>query len=408
MAKKNPKFLIILAAIVFTGCGTKTVNTYDALTIDILKNYPKKEISLQSVADVEYVALETTDDVLLGDDCRLTYISDNYIVVWEALNGISVFNRNGKAVTHISNRGGGPGEHYIIRGIVFDENNEEVFVLDHQSFYEIHVHSLTGKYKRTLKYSEDLKNIKIYDFDDETLLVYDETGLLPGLDNISHELQKTPYMFLSKKDGSIVSTLNITLPVRLPYNVIGAVNIDGQSMRNTSFIIYPSIFTVKNGDNFVIADVSSDTIYMLTKDKELTPFINRTPSVHSSSVIKTLTACLLTDNFMLLDKRIFNFSDHNIINNTVYNPVLLMYEFESGLTSEVKFVDDDFPAKTWNPGGYRGSRVSSPQKNVAASLFQMSSLYETYERKELRGDLEKLVATLDEYANPIIMIVKFK
>ena len=66
-------------------------------------------------------------------------------------------------------------------------------------------------------------------------------------------------------------------------------------------------------------------------------------------------------------------------------------------------MNDDFPAGTWN-----SRRVSISQKNVAASLFQMPNLYETYERKELKGDLKKLVATLDEYANPIIMTVKLK
>ena len=212
-----------------------------------------------------------------------------------------------------------------------------------------------------------------------------------------------PFFTLSLyKTQSISSTLDITLPVRLPYNVT-------REERRQAFIVYPRIFTLKNGDDFVITDVSSDTIYMLTKDKKLTPFINSTPSVHSSSIIKTLTTSLLTDNFMILDRCIFDLSKITGSYSGGYSTVVsLIYEFEAGFTSEVKFVNDDIPAETWNQGVYGPGRVSIPQKNVAATLIQMPELYELYKNKRLKGDLEKLVATLDEYANPIIMIVKFK
>ena len=394
----KPKFLIIFVAISFVlaSCSTKTVNSYDASTIDILHSYPKKDISLQSIADIEYVALETTNDVLLGGRCMLSYVSDKYIVVWEEMGNVFVFGRNGKIVTHFNHRGQGNWEYLTISGLVFDEKNEEIFVANMRSTCQIQVYSLLGRHKRTLNYPKDFE-LKIFDFDDETLLVYDEKGLLPDIDS-KDSYSKNPYMFLSKKDGSIVSALSITLPVRLPYNVNEEVEINGRKTRLFQ-IIYPRIITIRNGQDFVISDVSSDTIYKLTKNKELSPIINRSPSVHSSSLVKTLNVTALTDNFILMNLRSFDFNEKNNFSTIIS----FLHEFKSSLTSEVKFLNDDFPSGTWNP-----ERINNPQKNIAACLIQVPSLYEAFKGKQLKGDLEKLIATLKDDDNPIIMIVKFK
>ena len=45
-----------------------------------------------------------------------------------------------------------------------------------------------------------------------------------------------------------------------------------------------------------------------------------------------------------------------------------------------------------------------PQKRTS----QPRSLYEAFKGKQLKGDLEKLIATLKDDDNPIIMIAKFK
>jgi hypothetical protein len=52
--------------------------------------------------------------------------------------------------------------------------------------------------------------------------------------------------------------------------------------------------------------------------------------------------------------------------------------------------------------------VQLNEMNVVVGLMPMSSLSAAYRRKQLNGELEKLVATLDEEDNPVVMIVKFK
>ena len=51
------------------GCGTSsTQEKEDLIVVDVSKDYPKKELILQDLFDVEYIPLETTDARLVASD----------------------------------------------------------------------------------------------------------------------------------------------------------------------------------------------------------------------------------------------------------------------------------------------------------------------------------------------------
>lgn len=81
--------LILLILFFFTGSQTVSPQSKkgDLPVIDFSKQYPKKEILLQDIAESEYIPLETTDDVLLGDRLVLSGISDKYILIHEPWRG---------------------------------------------------------------------------------------------------------------------------------------------------------------------------------------------------------------------------------------------------------------------------------------------------------------------------------
>lgn len=268
----NSKISIIFLSIILFGCQQNNrIDKSDNLpVIDIHKNYSQKEIHLQEIANIEYIPLETTDDVLLGQHCLLSYISSKYILVRDIWQGdVFIFNRKGEIVFQFNHQGPGDKEYNRIASLVFDEKNEEIFVIDIASTHRILVYSLTGEYKRTLKYSDDF-SITGYNFDDETLLVYDENGLF------QNKYNKNPYFLISKKDGSIVSVLNIDLPIRYSNRGIVNVDVNGQQM------IRPLTIGIANniyyGQDFAIANISSDTIYQFTKKQKINA-IYRTHSV---------------------------------------------------------------------------------------------------------------------------------
>ena len=396
-------FIIVLVAMafVFTDCSTKTVGTDDVFTIDLSKKYSQKIIHLQSIAEIEYVPLETTDDVLLDESFMFSSLSDNFIVGWQSkTREVFVFSRNGRIISNFNKIGRSSSEYLYINDIVFDEKNEEIFIVDDR-MNRIQVYSLQGEYRRTLSYSNDFSNLRPYNFNDESLLIYDDderssmtklfisTG---GSTSLQFADRKKPYMLMSKKDGTIISELNIIIPERYALSFVG----EGRM----------SLFRCPNnryhGQDFVIADMSSDTIFKLSRNKELRPFFVRKPSVHSSVPLVVWSSFFITDKFAVFSRAAKNESSRDLI--TAFSCDTLMFVLSTGEINKVSFVNDDFPSDKWTPT----IGVQLPTINFVAGLLQMSELFKAYEKKQLKGDLEQLVASLREDDNQIVMIVKFK
>jgi hypothetical protein len=382
--KKNNLILLTSFFLMGSQIISSQSKTGGLPVIDISKKYPEKKICLQDIADIEYIPLETTDDILLSDRAVLSYVSDNYIFVHEpTLGGMFVFNRTGKIYSHFNHRGGSGREYSWIggAGTIFDEKKEEIFVCSQS----IQVYSLSGEYKRTLKINTIQNEMKIFNFDDETLLVYDDVVVKPGLEG---NTKKNPYSLISKKDGSVLSVLDIHLPER--YSTRRAET--GNNSWRINYIYYTH--NMYYGQDFMIADISSDTLYLLTQNRELTPLLTRKPSIHASEPRTIWTTLLTTDKFILIGLIPLN------PNSKGGRIPVLMYEFETGEISRESISDAEFDMRGWNPG-------DSPAiaKNMTARLIQAPSIIDAYKKKQLKGDF---VMTLDEDDNPAVRIVKFK
>jgi len=63
--KKTNLFSAITFLFIMVACvGTKDQLEYDLITVDVNAKYPKKELILQDFMDVEYIALESSDEKL--------------------------------------------------------------------------------------------------------------------------------------------------------------------------------------------------------------------------------------------------------------------------------------------------------------------------------------------------------
>ena len=86
------------------GCGTSsTQEKEDLIVVDVSKDYPKKELILQDLFDVEYIPLETTDEfVTLG---WLQAIGKDVMIIrnmFAADGDFLFYDRKGKAIWHIN------------------------------------------------------------------------------------------------------------------------------------------------------------------------------------------------------------------------------------------------------------------------------------------------------------------
>jgi len=408
--KKLSRFLII-SLILLGGCqsNSQKARMKDGIAvIDISKNYPAKEINSNLIVGREYVPLETTKDTILGVGAGINYVSEKYIVITESRMGIYIFDRNGKIVSHISRRGRGQEEYTVMSSVVFDEKNKEIFVFSNAGIGEVGqilVYSIAGEHKRTIGYPADLE-LTAYDFDNENILVYDSRGLN------QNNYRDMPYLFLSKEDGSIISTLDINLPVRYSSSVIipfrsasggGAVN------ANISLGI-PN--RRHDGQDFIIGDISSDTIYRLTREKELKPFIVTKPSVHSTNPHVASTPVMITDNFIILWIASLDYAAVREGRVRVLPGKTLMYEFESRNIYSIDYNGDL-------------AGVHTLQKNTDANLLNIYGLNSAYnnkgeelewlmatlgeeDEKRLLEELGQFVDTLHERDNPVVVITKYK
>jgi len=381
------KNLVLLASFFLIGslvmsCQSKKDNLP---VIDFSKNYPTKEIRLQDIADLEYIPLETTEDVLLSDNAVLTSVTDKYIIVYEPLLGdIFVFNRTGKIYAHFNHKGQSGQEYAWIRYTIFDERNEEIFVCNQS----IQVYSLSGKYKRTLRINTLQNESAVYNFDDTALLLYDNVIIDSGFE---HKTKKKPYRLMSKKDGSLISVLNFHFPKRYSSSILQK---EGKNER-AILMYYPS--SIYYGHDFMIADISSDTLYILNQSKKITPILVRKPSVHATEPRNVWTILLTTDKFMIIGEVLLDF------NSKGGKIPTFMYEFKTGKINKVEFLDSESER-----GSLRFGSSPAIAKNMTAQFMQTPSFISMHKKIQLKGNSKESMMPQKEDDNPQVRIIKFK
>jgi hypothetical protein len=343
--------------------------------IDKNKSYPIREFNLET--EVSYIPLETNKEVLLDRSARIFHVSDTKILVANKTRGdVFIFGMDGKAVSKF-NVMGGLGI-VIITYVVYDESNNEVFILDRTS-RKIVVYNDQGIWLRAFRFPSDLIFEEINNFDNNTLLAYHEH--LYG-----QILHKQPYMLISKKDGAITSKLNINREKANPSvyyenNTWGEIGFDHSG-------------NCKFGNEFILANMSSDTIYLLKQDKSVTPLFIQTPTVFSDPPV-IVTVGMKTDKFIIF--AIYTFDIKGIAKRGSGrfkgDERFITYEFATGSFYEHK------------SRGCWAEKADLPRNTGARFIYA----HHLIDRKGmLDGQLKKIASNIKLDDNPIIEITKLK
>lgn len=193
---KKTNLILITFLLILAGCGKGRQVAEDIITVDLSKSYPKKELILQDFMDVEYVALETTDEFLTQGLVR--DVGKEYILVTNRNNDGDIFifdRKSGKGVKKINRQGQGAEEYTSINEIILDESNGEILVKSLGN--KILVYDLHGKFKRSLNLDREVSSI--FDFDKHNLICYD----MSDYHSKGKERSKSYHVIISKQDGSI-------------------------------------------------------------------------------------------------------------------------------------------------------------------------------------------------------------
>ena len=372
---KNKCLIILFCLLTINIYSIKAQSkTKNIPVVDVSKNYSLEKLSLQDMASVEYIPLETTDDILLSGNAALSAVGEKYILVHEfQLGDIYLFDRHtGKLKSHFNHKGGSGMEYnWIKNGTILDEKAEEIYLkidcFDH--------------------------DMKIIDYNDESLLIYDDVVIDPGREK---QTAQTPYRFVSKKDGSTLSTLNLHFS-RRNSNAVARQKENGWY----SFqFYYPH--NMHYGSDIMIMDLSCDTLYQLSANKKLTPIFARKPSVYASEPRNVWTPLLTTDKFMLFGTFILDF------NTTGRKGIEFMYDFKTGQIKKISIMDHELNYSIRGPREWDSGSSTAIAKNKSAEFVSASAMLEAYQKKRLKGNGNEVAKNLLEDDNQVVRILTFK
>lgn len=366
------------------------------IIFDVKNDYPQKTITFQDIADVEYVSLETSEEALVGQDAVFSVYKKVIICANYSSGEIMFFNRNGNLLSLFNHKGGSGKEYTLISSYTYDEKNDELFILDYNPLRRILVYSANGVFKREIKINKKDRYItKILNYDENTLIT--RKKYLLDAELLKNKEAVKDYCMISKKDGSIVSFINLKLVNSIPTFLQR-----GENMFARCFT-QKDIFNAEN--KTFIADISSDTIFRLNSNGGLIPFIVRKPSINESTPPNVLLVPIMNDRYVFVTKFKYDYLSEK--SPGLYNVFDYIIEINDRKISCVKFINNDFSNDEKDLYQYQFMDIETSWNN-AASIYTAETLVNALRKNALKGKLKEISTTLHEEDNPVIMILNLR
>jgi hypothetical protein len=358
----------------------------EIITVNVTKQYPKKEFKLKDFADIEYIPLETTDEFLCSP-ASPDYMDESIILILNRKEGeILIYNRQGKALKKIKRLGQGGEEYSKLNDITYDKQRKEIYVNDRQ-LQKVFVYDLNGKYLRSFHHQKGIMYIKIENFDKDMLICY----------SASHS-EGHPFLVISKQNGAKVRDLIIPYKQRVDMDY--RYPLEGGGVQSISTPIYP---IVRDGKNILLNEISSDTIYRLDSNFKLVPVFAQVPSnQQSQSNPIFLFSHIGTDKYQLMFTIKKEFDRKT---NKGFPRIPLMYDKQKKEIYEATFYDDD-PNDSYSiiSGEFE---IGSGERGAIIPI-RPYRLIEKYKSGKLTGKLKEIVSKIKDDDNPVLMVIKFR
>jgi hypothetical protein len=371
--KKNTVLYLFFFMFLGKGCtDTKQLMDSNINVIDINRIQPEKILHAgDEVVSVEYIPLETNDEFLCGG--KVVAFTDEIIVYHNfSFKGgdILLFDRKGKALKKISRQGSGGEEYASSNGVVYDDANKELYINSMLSG-KIVVYDLDGNFKRCFRQNPaifwDIEN-----YDNESLICYTRN------ENIER-----PFLLISKQTGEKIRDIVI------PYEKKISIDIWQDEQRNVN-VSRKNL--IKTGEEFIIFEPSSDTIYSLNpKESVLRPVLYRTPPIQTMNPPVFLVPNMKINSFLFITclKKEYSFEKQQGYPADTY-----VYDYRDGKFYSMIFFPDIL-------GGNRIDVIHDKRSNVFLVEFPATNWDE-------QGKLKKGLTGLNDDDNPVLTIVTLK
>lgn len=359
------------------------------LNIDLKYDYPKREMKLEDIADIEYIPLETRDSVLIKGIHNVAMTENIIILCDKSTNTIFLFDRQGKYISSFCHQGGGPSEYQSISNFCADFENKEIFISDYQLKYRILVYSFKGEYKRELMLNMQMWPKNLFSYDDNYLICYDSYQLNTQTNNKN----EFPYSLIRKKTGEV-----IPIPIKISSRVSsGFATINKGRYQSYSVNIEPMI---KTSNGVIISDFAKDTIFSYI-NKTLVPIAKRSNLVTNEDTPYLSAISIAGDKYLILNI----IEKTNNKESTMIKAKSLLYNKESKELYDAEIAMGDFigsKGMSWD-----SYRMDIPN-NYIIRILRTDLLLNLLDKKRLGGKLKDIASKLQDDANPVLMIAKFK
>ena len=373
--KKLGELLFFIAFIIAANsCAEKKLSADSLITLDVSKNYPEKILTLEDIADVEYIQMEVHDEYLFRDLPK--HVSSSVIVIYDfTTHDFLFFSGEGKPKSKFNCYGQGPGEYSTQAYYVYDEAEDKLFILSNN---KILVYSSTGNLYYSLPLPESARINNMLDFDKETLLIHHQGNIY-----------NTNFVRISKKDASVVEEINITDHKDIDLSVKSGDEIYGVGRT----------ILVRHKDGFLLTDHSKDTVFFYGKNNKLSPALVRTPPIFK------MNPYIFINSFVETGGYIFLWSIAVKLENKRLPRTALMIDKKDHSVFKQKIHLKDYTGKEVELGPSITTNNDSGMGLIRLYLFELKT---ANEENKLSGRLKEMVEASDDDSNDIFMILKFK
>ena len=363
--------------------------------IDLQQKYPQKIITLQDIANVEYIVLESHNEALIS--APYTVVTDSMIITYSPLeDNVIFFQRNGK-FSHSFNRKGQSGKEYTgISDMRVNVATKEIYINDNLKRC-VQVYTYNGEYIRTLKLKSTPHNGylmgTIYNCDEEHILAEDWWNV----DELKEQpTNHQPYYRISTSDDSI-SRLPLFIEKRIRD---GFKWYDEESDTFGSMGVGLSPVAYIN-DELIIADFGLDTVYSY-KENLLTPIAVRKNRMKSEDVPIVAGIEAITDKYYLW------YACEKDIKKTIWPDWTYLQDRRTGKCIQTKLVDKNITDKKHRFRSRPSANYYTVPKHHIMQYYPAYVLIELLEEGKLQGELKEIASKLNVEDNPVIMLAKFK
>lgn len=385
------KFFISILFFVFISCNRDVYDKDSSIIqFDVTKEYSSKELDISSIANVEYVLPVSKDSFLFTN---FVYLTDNHIVMFNYFEGDFVFfDRKGNPGSIISKMGQGPDEYLPYYWLqIYCEKEDELFVFSVPDVLKVYDRS--GNYKRTL-HLRNKKDVScsinaFYNYNDDYLLCHDKLS------------ERKPFYLLNKKDGE---TKDIDIIIEKQFD--GEIRKD-YGDGNTMNVFMNCSYAIKEGDNMLLTEYGTDTIFAYTPDFQLIPKFVRIPSIHEMDPPIVVHGFLEAGNnlFFSTQKKEYNFNTRKGMEHRGY-----MYDKSTNTFYEIKVYNKDYEGQDLiiTPAEMTtriGECSSNPHTGIR--VLWKNDLVKANEAGKLHGDLKHLFDRMGDEDPFILMILEF-